>query len=435
MSVSVRDINHHFYAINERPVDDISLEFFYKPHTITLLVFSFVTVFYSAFTRDESLLEENIWSGLKCVIFFFLIISLLAFPNGPFIRPHPAFWRIVFGVSVLYTLMLIFILFQNYQTIKQIMYWFYPDLEDFKIDGEKQYAVNCSDITLERVWEHMDVFALAHFLGWAMKAMLVRHYGLCWTISVTWEITEVAFAHLLPNFAECWWDSWILDVLLCNGLGIFCGMYVCYFLEMRTYKWEGIKNIQSTSKKIRRAILQFTPESWTPIHWFDPTCTFRRYLAVAQLVISWQLTELNTFFLKHIFEMPPAHPIILGRIGLLGLIVAPSVRQYYTYVTDTRCKRVGTQCWVFVAIMLIETVISVKFGVRIFAQTQMWNILVWLIIQFALSIACVSLCILWAKFKWKHNNIDIIDENLLNNHDQKGKMNNKQSPSLRKKYS
>ncbi len=87
----------------------------------------------------------------------------------------------------------------------------------------------------------MDVFALAHFLGWAMKALLVRHYGLCWTISVTWEITEVAFAHLLPNFAECWWDSWVLDVLVCNGLGIACGMYVCYFLEMRTYQWESIK--------------------------------------------------------------------------------------------------------------------------------------------------------------------------------------------------
>ncbi len=22
-------------------------------------------------------------------------------------------------------------------------------------------------------------------------------------------------------------------------------------------------------------------------------------------------------------------------------------RQYYSYVTDTQCKRVGTQCWVF----------------------------------------------------------------------------------------
>ena len=137
MSVSIRDINHHFYAINERPVDDISLEFFYKPHTITLLLVSFVAVFYSALTRDESNFESNIWSGVKCVIFFFLIISLLTFPNGPFTRPHPAIWRIVFGVSVLYTLMLIFILFQNYQTVKSIIYWFYPELHHFKIDSEK----------------------------------------------------------------------------------------------------------------------------------------------------------------------------------------------------------------------------------------------------------------------------------------------------------
>lgn len=51
--------------------------------------------------------------------------------------------------------------------------------------------MNCSDITFERIWSHIDVFAFGHFFGWAMKAMLVRHYGICWTISVTWEITEV----------------------------------------------------------------------------------------------------------------------------------------------------------------------------------------------------------------------------------------------------
>ena len=96
---------------------------------------------------------------------------------------------------------------------------------------------------MERFWEHMDVFALAHFLGWVLKALLLRHYGICWTISVTWEITEVAFAHLLPNFAECWWDSWLLDVIICNGLGIYCGMLICRMLEMRTYKWESIKYV------------------------------------------------------------------------------------------------------------------------------------------------------------------------------------------------
>ncbi len=31
------------------------------------------------------------------------------------------------------------------------------------------------------------------FWGWHMKAFLIRHYGICWTISVTWEATEVSF--------------------------------------------------------------------------------------------------------------------------------------------------------------------------------------------------------------------------------------------------
>jgi hypothetical protein len=25
--------------------------------------------------------------------------------------------------------------------------------------------------------------------------------------------------HMLPNFNECWWDSWVLDVAICNSLG------------------------------------------------------------------------------------------------------------------------------------------------------------------------------------------------------------------------
>merc|ERR1712062_184997 len=60
-----------------------------------------------------------------------------------------------------------------------------------------------------------------------------RHYGLLWSISVMWELTEMVFGHLLPNFYECWWDNLVLDVLICNGLGIFTGMQVCKFLEMR----------------------------------------------------------------------------------------------------------------------------------------------------------------------------------------------------------
>lgn len=40
-----------FISVNEQPVDDISLEFFYKPHTVTLLAVSIISMMYFAFVR------------------------------------------------------------------------------------------------------------------------------------------------------------------------------------------------------------------------------------------------------------------------------------------------------------------------------------------------------------------------------------------------
>lgn len=349
------------------------------------------------FFRDANNIEKNIWDGILCCIFFFLIISLLAFPNGPFIRPHPAVWRIVFGLSVLYLLAILFLLFQNYRTVRNIFLWLDPNLANFHIDMEKEYGVNCSDVTLERVWNHVDVFALGHYLGWMFKAILIRHNGILWAISCMWEITEIAFAHLLPNFVECWWDAWILDVIICNGFGIWCGLFICRMLEMREYKWVSIRDIHSTSGKIKRAVLQFTPESWTSVRWLDPKCSYMRIIAFCQLVLFWQVSELNTFFLKHVFEMPPSHPFVTGRLILIGVIVAPSVKQYYTYITDTQCKRVGTQCWVYGCIMVSEALLCIKHGQELFERTQAINIAVWLLIQLLISVLCVMGCVLWNK--------------------------------------
>ena len=59
----------------------------------------------------------------------------------------------------------------------------------FNLQGE--WGENCNDLTLPRLWQSIDFFCFAHFSGWAMKTLLVRHYGILWTISVMWEITEV----------------------------------------------------------------------------------------------------------------------------------------------------------------------------------------------------------------------------------------------------
>lgn len=46
-----REREDAFVTMNECPVDDISLDFFYKPHTITLLAVSIIGVMYMAFIR------------------------------------------------------------------------------------------------------------------------------------------------------------------------------------------------------------------------------------------------------------------------------------------------------------------------------------------------------------------------------------------------
>jgi len=35
----------------------------------------------------------------------------------------------------------------------------------------------------------------------------------------------------------------MFDVILCNGLGIHIGMWICKKMELRTYHWESVKYV------------------------------------------------------------------------------------------------------------------------------------------------------------------------------------------------
>lgn len=92
------------------------------------------------FSRDENeSIQSNIQAGLLAIVFFFVIISVMAFPNGPFTRPHPAVWRIVFGLSILYMLLLLFIIFQ----VKMIITTNNNDNNNSNYKKILLYLVNC----------------------------------------------------------------------------------------------------------------------------------------------------------------------------------------------------------------------------------------------------------------------------------------------------
>ena len=103
-----------FSEVNDRQVDEIALEVFYKPHTITLLLGCVTLLTFLAFSRDPNTdFRGNVLTGCGGVFIFFMVISVLAFPNGPLIRPHPILWRMVFGCSVLYLLIVQFLIHQG----------------------------------------------------------------------------------------------------------------------------------------------------------------------------------------------------------------------------------------------------------------------------------------------------------------------------------
>jgi len=162
--------------------------------------------------------------------FFILGMSILVFPNGPFVRPHPAIWRMVFGTSMLYLCALVFLINLSKEQVQGIIKYYDESINFTKID-DKDYAVDCWNLRWDAIKDRLDVFVLAHFLGYVSKAVMMRSSALCWTISIMWEITEMLFMHVLPNFEECLWDQMLLDVVLCNGFGIFIGMRLCNLLR------------------------------------------------------------------------------------------------------------------------------------------------------------------------------------------------------------
>lgn len=236
--------------------------------------------------------------GFGAAALAFIFLGLHQFSNGPFIRPHPALWRMILAISIIYFVILIALLFQNAETARRWMSLIDPTLGVAL--PEKSYAEDCS-LTWDNLMDKMDIFVPAHLFGWMAKALILRDAWLCWIISVMFEVLEYSLEFQLPNFGECWWDHWVLDVLLCNWAGIWLGMRACDYFSMKTYHWRGIKDIPKISGKVARSVAQFTPHSWTSFDWAT-TKTFKGYLVTLFLVFFVYLLFILFGFVNSLFS-------------------------------------------------------------------------------------------------------------------------------------
>ena len=75
--------------------------------------------------------------------------------------------------------------------------------------------------------------------------LIVQPYFFSPVISVMFEFLEYSLEHQLPNFSECWWDHWILDVLICNGGGTLAGIYTLRWLRLKVRKPREFKIVRN----------------------------------------------------------------------------------------------------------------------------------------------------------------------------------------------
>lgn len=53
--------------------------------------------------------------------------------------------------------------------------------------------------------------------------VMFRDWGVCWLLSVGFEVLECSLQFIIPEFKECWWDSLLIDLLGANMLGMAAG--------------------------------------------------------------------------------------------------------------------------------------------------------------------------------------------------------------------
>lgn len=342
--------------------------FLFVPRTVTVLFVGLgVLVWFSGALQSPPPNEADYNSGVWAMIAVYLGYSALQGPSSAMIRPHPVMWKVVHGIAMCYLMFLVFLLMQGKDEARQFMKNIDPSLGEEL--PERAYGGECRLYIPGEGWHFQtlketlfDEFVVAHTLGWWAKALIMRNYWMLWTCSIGFELMELTFQHWLLNFNECWWDSWILDVAVCNLAGLLLGMATVKYFGSKRYNWQGISKEKGLFNKTRRGLLQFTPYSFEIWNW-GAFSSPRRFLEALACVVAVLICELNAFALKTLLWIPPPHFFNVCRLVLWFLLALPAVKEYNVFLEgDSRdvFRKLGSFTWLAVAVLSSEVLLIVK---------------------------------------------------------------------------
>lgn len=336
----------------------------YTPHTVTVGVVLFSALWFITHTvwaTDDEL--GNIKQGLLAAAWTVVVFGVVHLPDGIMIRPHPAIWRGVLALALLYLVVIVFFLFQDLPTVRTILGYYDPVL-NIPLP-ERSYADDCRLSTPEdphKFWNTVaDEFLIAHLGGYFAKTLVLRDWRMVTAVSIGFELIEVTFQHLLDNFKECWWDHLIVDVIICNAGGTVLGLIALRLLNAKQFHWVRLEDIRGVKGKAKRIVGQLAPRAGLTKYQWDMFQSPKRFGLVMLVLSVMFLQEVNCFTMKYMLNMVPAYHLVIGRLAFMGILALPGMREFYDFVsTTTKTKRMGTTAWVGAAALFFETCWIVK---------------------------------------------------------------------------
>jgi phosphatidylserine synthase 2 len=243
---------------------------------------------------------------------------------------------------------------------------------------ETNYADDCRIFTPENpdsqyaniYFAVFDVHFIAHFLGWLGKMLIMRDWYVAWICSAGFEFLELTFRHWLPNFYECWWDSLLLDLFGCNLLGIVAGSFILKYFSVSKIDWLRGKEVKATQTEAQptvscdnmviNVINKLRPAALERYEW-SGLQSLERYVGLTMFIIVCLLIDCNNFFYKYLVWVPADHDLLKFRIFLWGFAAIATSKEWYEYVSNPHCHRLGPFAWLTFYVSLIELSSVMKF--------------------------------------------------------------------------
>eukprot|EP01043_Picozoa_sp_COSAG02_P016831 COSAG02_NODE_749_length_17699_cov_13.252727_2_plen_454_part_00 len=317
-------------------------ELVYRPHTLTALLFGGGLLVLWGFQDQEGMERKQSWAqGIQACACCFLLYATLQFRDSILMRPHPAFWRFVHASAIIYFLGLVFLFMQPKRWGREWLQAFDSELGIQKpLENTKEYATDCrlvddggfpSQVFTDTFF---DIFVFSHFVGWFGFALIMRDTKVCWSMSILFEVLEVSAQDVMVNFQECWWDHTILDLCGANALGIYVGMQIVHYYELKQYNWVGLRDIPKLRDKMKRVASQVSqPASFEGYDW-DVFSSGRRFACVLFIICLLDAVQLSVFFLKYALWMPPNHWMVMTRTILWVFLAIPACREFYQFTVN-----------------------------------------------------------------------------------------------------